>query len=110
MYIPPINYSQLLQLKKYEKLDLGFVLINWDKYSFYKQVPELLDEETGVNMVVENAKKYISTDETIVSEEVLKFIKQPQDKYFEKRQSYIRNFPKNAAEVVASCIIKSIKG
>lgn len=110
MYIPPINYSQLLQLKKYEKLNLGFVLINWDKYSFYKQVPELLDEETGVNMVVENAKKYISTDETIVSEEVLKFIKQPQDKCFEKRQSYIRNFPKNAAEVVASCIIKSIKG
>lgn len=110
MFIPPINYSQLLQLNEYKKLNLGFNLVNWDSYAFYKDVPNLLDEETGVKMVVENVKKYLSDNSNILSNRVKEFINsQKQNSYFDKRDIYISQFSNNAAEIVINTILKGIK-
>ena len=110
MFIPPINYSQLLQLNEYKKLDLGFNLVNWDSYSFYNDVPNLLDEETGVKMVVENVKKYLSDNSNILSNRVNEFINsQNQNSYFAKRDIYASKFSNNASEIVVNTILKGIK-
>ena len=110
MYIPPINYSQLLQLDEYKKLDLGLELINWSDYSFYDNIPQLLDEETGVNLVVDNVKKYLKSNDNLISEKVNKFINTTQEKYFDIRKNYVSEFPKNASRVISKYIINSIKG
>lgn len=110
MFIPPINYSQLLQLNEYKKLDLGFNLVNWDSYSFYNDVPNLLDEETGVEMVVENIKKYLLDNSNILSNRVNEFINsQNQNSYFGKRDIYTSKFSNNASEIVVNTILKGIK-
>jgi len=64
LYLPAINYSQLLQLEYYDKEELGFDSINWNDFEFYQKIPEFLDEESGVNMVVSNIKKYLEKDYT----------------------------------------------
>ena len=110
MYIPPINYSQLLQLDKYKKLNLGLALINWSDYSFYDTIPQLLDEETGVNLVVDNVKKYLDSNDNLISEKVNNFINTNQEKYFDTRKNYVSKFPKNASRVISKYIINSIKG
>lgn len=56
LILPPINYSQLLQIDYYNKLNFGFDIITWNMFDFYNKIPEYLDEETGVNLVVENIK------------------------------------------------------
>lgn len=109
-YLPPINYSQLLQLDCYKKLDLGLRLVNWSDYSFYKDVPSFLDEEKGVQSVVENVDKYLLSDENLLSDAVNEFIRSPQEKYFKKRAEYISKFPKNSSKIVADYIINSLGG
>ena len=99
-----------MQLNEYKKLNLGFNLVNWDSYAFYKDVPNLLDEETGVKMVVENVKKYLSDNSNILSNRVKEFINsQKQNSYFDKRDIYISQFSNNAAEIVINTILKGIK-
>lgn len=109
MFIPPVNYSQLLQLIEYKKLDLGLELLNWDAYSFYKKVPHLLDEETGVNMVVDNVKQYLKDISNILHDKVIDFINsQTHQKYFAKRDEYTSKFSGDAASIVVETILKGI--
>lgn len=109
LFIPPINYSQLLQLIEYKKLDLGFDLLNWEDYKFYANIPNLLDEETGVNLVIENAKKYLKCHDHLLSKRVEEFIdSNKQEMYFEKRNNYISQFSENSAKIVVNTILRGI--
>lgn len=107
MYIPPVNYSQLLQLEEYKNLDLGFEILNWDTFDFYKNIPEFLDEEAGVNMVVENVAKYLKDNSKTLYNKVIHFIdSNKQTNFFSKRNSYISNFSSDAPEIIANYILK----
>lgn len=105
MYLPPINYSQLLQLNYYEKMNLGFQMVNWDKFDFYKQIPSLLNEEVGVNLVLENVEKYIETlnDKTILKS-VNDFINSNQEEFYKIRNNYANSLDKNASLKIATMI------
>lgn len=109
MYIPPVNYSQLLQLEEYKNLDLGFEILNWDTFDFYKNIPEFLDEEAGVNMVVENVAKYLKDNSKTLYNKVIHFIdSNKQTNFFSKRNSYISNFSSDAPEIIANYILKGV--
>ena len=109
MYIPPVNYSQLLQLEEYKNLDLGFEILNWDAFDFYKKIPEFLDEEAGVNMVVENVAKYLKDNSKTLYNKVIHFIdSNKQTNFFSKRNSYISNFSSDAPEIIANYILKGV--
>lgn len=109
MYIPPVNYSQLLQLEEYKKLNLGFDIINWDSYSFYKKIPNQLDEETGVNMVIDNVKNYLTDNSLMLSKSVNEFIKNKnQQKFFNARDAYISKFSNKASQIITKTILKGI--
>lgn len=110
MYLPAINYSQLLQLQYYVNQNFGFHTMNWEKFPFYKQVGSYLDEELGVNLVINNVENFINGNyEDIVLDNVRKFLAEPQDKYFENRKLYIDKMSKNSNEVVARIIIEDLK-
>lgn len=110
MYLPPINYSQLLQLDYYKKQNFGFEFINWDAFPFYQKINQYLDEEIGVNLVVNNIEKYIMNDfDNVVSDITNEFINKNQKKYFLNRNKYVENMPKNCAKDIANIIIKDMK-
>lgn len=105
LYLPPINYSQLLQLDYYKKMNLGFKLVNWDRFDFFTTIPSLLNEETGVKMVLENVKKYLEQDDdkTLINE-VINFIIESQESNYKKRIEYTNNLEKEASKKIAKLI------
>ena len=104
LFVPPINYSQLLQLSYYKELDLGYKIINWDRFSFFKKIPKLLDENTGVDLVIDNVKKYLTDNTNIIKDEVIQFLENSQNTYYKNRQKYVSKFNGNAAKLVAQII------
>lgn len=111
MILPPINYSQLLQIDYYEKSNFGFEIITWSKFDFYKEIPKYLDEDTGVNLVVQNIKNYLKNDySNLVNEALNKFLNEKQDKYFEIRNNYIGNLKKDASKIIAKIIYDENRG
>lgn len=108
MYLPPINYSQLLQINYYEKMNLGFKLVNWNQFNFYKSVPELMNEEVGVNLVLENVEKYIQLEnDSTIKNNVNEFLMDKQEKYFPNRHMYVDTLEKNSNEKVAKIIYEN---
>ncbi len=106
MYIPPVNYSQLLQLDYYKTLDLGFEIVNWDVFDFFIEVPKLLDENTGVDMVIGNVKKYLNSKDDVILKTTTAFFNTSQKDYYPKRNNYINQFEDNSSQKVAEIIIK----
>ena len=105
MYLPAINYSQLQQIEYYEKEKLGFDLLNWPSFDFYKQIPKFLDEESGVKMVVDNIKEFLKGDYSeLVETHVKNFLNSKQDKYFKKKKKYVNHFEKDASKKIAKII------
>lgn len=109
LYLPSINYSQFLQFKYYKKLDLGFKLMNWDVFDFFEDVPELLDEEAGVNLVVNNIKKFlINPPKEKIKKEITDYLNVDQSDYYEKRKSIFNKYNKNAGKVIANIIYEDL--
>lgn len=109
LYLPSINYSQFLQFKYYKKLDLGFKLMNWDIFDFFEDVPELLDEEAGVNLVVNNIKKFlINPPKEKIKREITDYLNVDQSDYYEKRKSIFNKYNKNASKVIANIIYEDL--
>ena len=109
LYLPSINYSQFLQFKYYQKLNLGFKLMNWNIFDFFSDVPELLDEESGVNLVVENIKKFLKIQpKFIVQKEIAKYLNSSQKKYYKKRKNIINSYKKNSSKEVANNIYEDL--
>lgn len=105
MYLPAINYSQLQQLEYYQSQNFGFKIINWSDFDFYNEIPKFLDEETGVNLVVSNIKKYVNGNyTTIIRKKVKEFFNENQKEYFVIREDYINQFPKDASKKIAKII------
>ncbi|MBE6144753.1 MAG: hypothetical protein E7169_04185 [Firmicutes bacterium] len=110
MYLPAINYSQMLQLNYYRKMDFGFDILNWDNFNFYKEIPMYLDEKSGVDMVLENIKQYLDYDyKESVNKIISKYLNSNQEKYFEKRNTYFNEFEKDAAFKIAKIIYEENK-
>lgn len=110
MYLPPVNYSQLLQIEYYEKMGLGYKLVNWNKFDFYEDIPCLLNEEVGVNLVLENVKKYIDKDSNTIVKNVEEFLNFNQKEFYKARHNYVDGLEKNSNEKVASIIYEQNKG
>lgn len=111
LFLPPINYSQLLQLDYYNEEKLGFNIINWNEFEFYKEIPKFLDEETGVNMVVSNIKQYLLKDyRSIILKKINEFLNSNQSDFFERRGNYIDSFDGNASSFIANTIINDLNG
>lgn len=111
LFLPPINYSQLLQLDYYSKENLGFEIINWSNFKFYKEIPQFLDEETGVNMVVSNIKCYLEEDyRNIISMKINNFLNSNQNEFFERRYKYIDSLEQNASKKIAKIILDDLYG
>lgn len=105
MYIPAVNYSQMLQIEYYRKENFGFSILNWDDFDFYKKIPMYLDEATGVDMVVENIKRFMEKDyRNLINDAVNKFLDNDQEKYYYVRNEYINSFEKNSASKIAKII------
>lgn len=107
MYLPAINYSQLLQLEYYSNQQFGFKNLNWTSFDFYNDIPKYLDEETGVDLVVSNIKKFLDGNyKKFIQSTIKNFIYEDQNKYFNIRKDYIRSFPKDASKVIARTIFQ----
>lgn len=111
LYLPAINYSQFLQTKFYSKLDLGFYIIGWEKFDNFYDVPEMLDEETGVNLVLNNVRSFVKNNVTDIVESCVKeFIKTSQKAYFQKRHDFVNKYYKDSSQDVANEIYSDLKG
>ena len=111
LYLPAINYSQFLQMKFYGKLNLGFVLMQWEKFENFCDVPEMLDEEIGVKLVLNNVKNFLKKDVSkIVNKEITNYLKKPQNSYFKKRREFSKKYYKDSSSKVAEEIYLDLKG
>ena len=105
MYLPAVNYSQLLQLQYYDKMNFGFKNLNWDSFDFYKNIPMYLDEATGVDMVVENIKHFNSGNyRTLINEFIRDYLTESQEDSFVKRKTFFNSYDKNASKKIADTI------
>jgi hypothetical protein len=111
MYLPPVNYSQLLQLVHYKNMDFGFSILNWDDFSFYDDVKGGLNENVGVEKVIENVEKYINDNgDAILSDKLENFLAIDQSEYFNKRLNYAGNIGNDSNKKVADLIIEKFRG
>jgi hypothetical protein len=111
MYLPPVNYSQLLQLGHYKNMNFGFNILNWDDFSFYDDVKEGLNENAGVEKVIENVEKYIiENDDSMLPRELDDFLATDQSIYFNKRLEYADSIGHGSNKKVADLILNSFKG
>lgn len=107
MYLPAINYSQLLQLQYYDKMNFGFEILNWNNFQFYKKIPMYLDEASGVNMVIDNVNKFNDGNfREYINFFTKLYLKRTQEKYFKTRNLFFNRFDKKAAKVIADTIYK----
>ena len=110
MYLPAVNYSQLLQLQYYDKMKFGFKNLNWDSFDFYKDIPMYLDEATGVNMVVDNIKQFNSGDyRNLINKFIKEYLSTSQENSFELRKDFFNKFDKNASKIIADTIYNENK-
>ena len=110
LYLPGVNYSQLLQLQYYEKMKFGFKIFNWDTFDFYKEIPMYLDEATGVNLVVENVKKFNFGDyRSLVNKLVKEFLNESQKDSYEIRDEFFNSYDKDASSLIAETIYNENK-
>ena len=110
MYLPAVNYSQLLQLQYYNKMKFGFKILNWNNFEFYKEIPMYLDEATGVDMVIENIKKFNSSDyRDFIHNFIKDYLNKSQEKSFKQRNIFFNSFNKNAANIIAEIIYNDNK-
>ena len=110
MFLPPINYSQLLQIAYYRKLKLGLVSINWNDFSFYKKIDLYMPEDDGVNRVLENVDCYLKSDNRdYINAIVKKFLKREQKDYYQMREKYIKSFDDDGAKKIVDYIISDLK-
>ncbi len=110
MYLPAINYSQLLQLQYYEKMNFQFKILNWDSFEFYKEIPMYLDEAAGVDMVIENIKQFNSKNyRELINNFVRDYLKESQNKSFKLRNRFYDSFDGNAARIIADTIYNENK-
>lgn len=110
MYLPAVNYSQLLQLQYYDKMKFGFKNFNWDLFDFYKYIPMYLDEVTGVNMVVENIKQFNSNNyRDLINKFIREYLTESQQESFELRKKFFDKFDKNASIIIANTIYNENK-
>ena len=106
MYLPAINYSQLLQIEYYKQQDFGFNILNWDDFKFYEPIEKYLDEETGVKKVVSNIEKFLNDDYSfLIKQKTNQFLCSKQDDYYEKRKDYILKFNSNASKIISEYIL-----
>lgn len=109
LFLPPLNYSQFLQLEHYRKMNLGLDLINWDDFEFYKPILEYLPEEEGVNAVLWHVQKYIETEENIIVKAVSNFFENNQALSFPKRNEYLTSLPKDGIQQIVTEILIDIQ-
>lgn len=110
MYLPPVNYSQLLQLQYYEKMQFGFKNLNWNAFNFYKDIPMYLDEATGVEMVAENIRHYNSNNyRNLIHNFIQEYLSKSQQSSFATRKKHFAKYDKNAAKIIADTIYNENK-
>ncbi len=110
IYLPPINYSQLLQLNYYKTLDMGFSILSWDKIGYLENIIDNLDEQRGVDMVMENVKKYIADDAESVSQYLKRELARDQSSYYNIRKDFVKKYDKNASKIIAFDIMSALFG
>ena len=106
MYLPAINYSQLLQIEYYKQQNFGFDILNWDDFKFYEPIEKYLDEETGVKKVVSNIEQFLNDDYSLlIKQKTSKFLCDQQDDYYNTRKDYILKFNPNASKIISEYIL-----
>ena len=83
--------------------------MNWNIFDFFSDVPELLDEESGVNLVAENIKNFLKNQpKFVVQKEILEYLNSSQKNYYEKRKNIINSYKKNSSKEVANNIYEDL--
>ena len=91
-------------------MNLGFDILGWDKFDFYKSVEFGLDEESGVNRVIESVKQYIQTSNSdVIDNSIHKFLSCDQSTYFSNRLQYANGLGKDSNKTIAEIILQKFK-
>ena len=91
-------------------MKLGFYILGWDKFDFYKSIEFGLDEESGVNQVIESVKKYIQTSNSgVIDDSIHKFLSFDQSTYYSNRLQYAEGLGKDSNKTIAKIILQKFK-
>lgn len=109
--LPPINYSQFLQLEEFKKLDIGIITINWNNFEWYFPVKKFQEEKEGVNAVLKNIKCFIETKDSreILYDEIASYFKCNYWNNLEQRTLYKKRYSNNGIQAIADEIILEVR-
>lgn len=108
LILPPINYSQFWQNREYKKEKLGFTIINWDEFPWYKEIEKYEDEDVGVKQVLDNVKLFLQDTDGLF------IIKKYVEDYFslytgtwrDEREKYIGSIGKSGIDEIVNIILE----
>lgn len=108
--LPPINYSQFLQLKNYIQYDVGITTLNWDAFDWYVRVPDYISEDEGVSLVKENCDLFICETESqkVLCRKMLEYISDGSSNCITKRKAFIEKCNRNGIDEVSEAMARRL--
>lgn len=108
--LPPINYSQFLQLRAYLKDDVGISALNWDSFDWYIEVADYLEEKEGVELVQRNSEQFLQDEEAqkIICYKMVDYINEDGAGNYSKRRAFIEKCNRNGIQEVSNIIERRI--
>ena len=109
--LPPINYSQFLQLKKFIRDDIGIMSLNWDEFDWYVRVPDNISEDEGVSLVKKNCDLFIKNPESqkLLCEKMLEYISEDGSDCIAKRKAFIEKCNRNGIDEVSETMARRLE-
>lgn len=108
--LPPINYSQFLQLRAYLKEDVGISALNWDSFDWYIKVEDYLEEKKGVELVQRNIERFLLDEKAQkkICDKMMSYIYEESLGCHQRRQAFLDRCNRNGIEDVINIIVRSI--
>ena len=108
--LPPINYSQFLQLRAYLKEDVGISALNWDSFDWYIEVEDYLEEKEGVELVQRNSEQFLQDEESqkIICDKMVAYVSEDSAGSYQKREAFIKKCNRNGIQEVSDIIVNKL--
>lgn len=108
--LPPINYSQFLQLNYYMREDVGIRCMNWNSFKWYTLVKPYVEERVGVEMVKCNIESFIQDGKAhkMLSDSIMYYIQNSTSEWYKNRNKFMNRYSRTGIEEAGNSMIRRI--
>jgi hypothetical protein len=106
LFLPPQNYSQFLNLKKFRTVEVAKKSVHWTDFYPEMDIKENEDEQIGVKKTLECINRFEHDAKAMkqVSEKIRNMVSQLDEKQIEKQYDFVLGLGGNGAETIANVV------